>query len=206
MDHIRIPTDGVIQGQPQVGSRFFSLDKVLFRNEDRQPAIAAGGISEGVGTFLLYGWDARFQRLKCFLVGHNNRSPCMDLPNIALGRQKAVRLGFQKDVDNRYFNEYLRGGADAMDNLDAPVYPHAILVMDGDKDVRLPFPDELKDFYKDWVLSSRSQNLCLRLDESTMENLKTMGRYIQKGTGWPLEEIVNMYYYDTILKPRREAE
>ena len=112
-----------------------------------------------------------------------------------------------KEVDNKYFNGYKRSGADEeIEDVDDLVYPHAILIMEGDKEVRLPFTDEFKEFYKKQSPYMRKQSLYLWLDENIMENISTMGRYMQRGTGETLEEIINMYYYDTILKPQLEAE
>jgi len=112
-----------------------------------------------------------------------------------------------KEVDDKYFNEYLRKGADEeIKDVGDLVYPHAILIMEGGKEIRLPFPDDLKKFYKKRSSYMLKQSLYLWLDESIMDNITAMGRYMQRGTGEALEEIINMYYYDTILKPQLEAE
>jgi len=112
-----------------------------------------------------------------------------------------------KEVDNKYFYGYKRSGAnEEIEDVDDLVYPHAILIMEGDKEVRLPFTDEFKEFYKKRSPYLRKQSLYLWLDESVMENIRTMRKYMQGNLGETLEEIVNMYYYDIILKPKLEAE
>ena len=92
------------------------------------------------------------------------------------------------------------------------VYPVAILVPEGDKEVRLPFPDELKKHYKRLSPYSRRQELRLWLDESTINRIDEACARLTHETrsiieaNSIIEDFIDCLYYDVILKPQLEAE
>ena len=92
------------------------------------------------------------------------------------------------------------------------VYPVAILIPEGDKEVKAPFPEELKKYYKRLSPYSRRQELRLWLDERTINLINEASARLTQETrdiieaNSIIEDFIDCLYYDTILKPKLEAE
>ena len=92
------------------------------------------------------------------------------------------------------------------------VYPVAILIPDGDKEVKAPFPEYLKKYYKRHSPYSRRQELRLWLDERTIKRINEASERLTQEAhdiieaNSIIEDFIDCMYYDTILKPQLEAE
>jgi len=86
------------------------------------------------------------------------------------------------------------------------VYPVAILIPEDGKEVKVPFPEYLKECYKRHSPYSRKQELRLWLDEHTINRINEACTRLMNESSTIIEELIDCMYYDMILKPQLEAE
>ena len=94
----------------------------------------------------------------------------------------------------------VNGYKDKLPPVPKVVYPDAIIIMEGGKEVERPFPEELKKYYKRLSPYSKKQELRLWLDKDVPGRIKEVGDAFDVPAYEVLEKLVEVAYYELIVK------